>query len=82
MKEQLMASKLQKRKKFFGHTWSPREPSREKHSRHTPNTFLLIKIDRVIRFCSTFFLKFGINGGQQKMDTSDLSATYVSWNFG
>jgi hypothetical protein len=41
-----------------------------------------IKIDRVIRFLSAFFSKFGIDGGQQKMDTSDLSATYVSWNPG
>jgi hypothetical protein len=41
---------------------------------------MFIKIDRVI--WSTFFLKFGINGGQQKMDTSDPSATYVSWNPG
>jgi hypothetical protein len=41
-----------------------------------------IKIDRVIRFCSTIFLKIGIDGGQQKMYTSDPSATYVSWNPG
>jgi hypothetical protein len=41
-----------------------------------------IKIDRIIRFCPTFFLKFGIDGGQQNMDTSDFSATYVSWNLG
>jgi hypothetical protein len=41
-----------------------------------------IKIDRIIRFCPTFFLKFGIDGGQQNMDTSDFSATYVSWNPG
>ncbi len=41
-----------------------------------------IKIDRVIRFCSTFFLKFSIDGGQQKMNTSDPSAIYVSWNPG
>jgi hypothetical protein len=37
---------------------------------------MLIKIYRVIRFCPTFFLKFGIDGGQQKMYTSDPSATY------
>ncbi len=43
---------------------------------------MLIKIDRVIRFCPTFFLKFGIEGGQQNMDTSDLSVIYVSWNPG
>jgi hypothetical protein len=41
---------------------------------------MLIKIDRIIRFCSTFFKKFGIDGGQQNKDTSDPSATYVSWN--
>jgi hypothetical protein len=41
-----------------------------------------INIDRVIRFWSTFFLKFGIDGGQKKMCTSDPSATYVSWNPG
>jgi hypothetical protein len=41
-----------------------------------------IKIDRIIRFCSTSFLKIGIDGGQQKMWTSDPSATYVSWNPG
>ncbi len=27
-----------------------------------------------------FFLKFGIDYGQKNMDTSDLNATYVSWN--
>ncbi len=46
------------------------------------NTFMSIKIDRVIRFCSTFFLKLGIDGGQEKMYTSDPSATYVSGNPG
>jgi hypothetical protein len=67
---------------FFGPSWSPGEPSKERHIEHGENTFMSIKIDRVIRFCSTFFLKFGIDGGQQKMDTSDPSATYVSWNPG
>jgi hypothetical protein len=43
---------------------------------------MVIKIDRVIRFCPTFFLKFGIDGGQQNMDTFDPSASYVSWNPG
>jgi uncharacterized membrane protein len=33
-------------------------------------------------FAQLFFFKFGIDGGQQKMDTSDPSATYVSWNPG
>jgi hypothetical protein len=28
------------------------------------------------------FFRFGIDGGQQNMDTSDPSATYVSWNPG
>jgi hypothetical protein len=69
-------------KDFFGHSWSPGEPSENRPIKHRENTFLSIKIDRVIRFCSTFFLKFGIDGGQQKMYTSDPSATYVSWNPG
>jgi hypothetical protein len=42
-------------KKIFGHTWSPREPSKDRPAKHRGNTFLLIKIDRVIRFWSTFF---------------------------
>jgi hypothetical protein len=29
-----------------------------------------------------FLLKFSIDGGQQKMGTSDPSAIYVSWNPG
>ncbi len=69
-------------KDFFGHSWSPGEPSEDRPIKHRENTFLSIKIDRVIRFCSTLFLKFGIDGGQQKMYTSDPSATYVSWNPG
>jgi hypothetical protein len=67
---------------FFGHSWSPGEPSEDRPIKHRENTFLSIKIDRVIRFCSTFFLKFGIDGGQEKMCTFDPSATYVSWNPG
>jgi hypothetical protein len=62
-------------KKFFGPFWSPGEPSEDRPIKHRENTFMLIKIDRIIRFCPTFFLKFG-------MDTSDPSATYVSWNPG
>jgi hypothetical protein len=69
-------------KDFFGHSWSPGEPSEDRPIKHRENTFMSIKIDRVIRFCSTFFLKFGINGGKQKIYTSDPSATYVSWNPG
>jgi hypothetical protein len=69
-------------KNFFGHSWSPGEPSEDRPTKHRENTFMSIKIDRVIRFCSTFFLKFGIDGGQQKIYTSDPSATYVSWNPG
>jgi hypothetical protein len=37
---------------FFGPSWSPSE---ERHIEHGENTFMSIKIDRVIRFCSTFF---------------------------
>jgi hypothetical protein len=70
------------KKDVFGHSWSPREPSEDRPIKNRENTFLSIKIDRVIRFCSTIFLKFGIDGGQQKMCTSDPSATYVSWNPG
>jgi hypothetical protein len=33
-------------------------------------------------FAQLFFLKLGIDGGQQKIYTSDPSATYVSWNPG
>ncbi len=69
-------------KNFFGPFWSPGEPSEDRPIKHRENTFMLIKTDRVIRFCPTFFLKFGIDGGQQNMDTSNPSATYVSWNPG
>jgi hypothetical protein len=69
-------------KDFFGHSWSPGESSEDRPIKHREYTFLSIKIDRVIRFCSTIFLKFCIDGGQQKMYTSDPSATYVSWNPG
>jgi hypothetical protein len=69
-------------KHFFRPFWSPGEPSEDRPIKHRPNTFMLIKIDRIIPFCPTFFLKFGIDGGQQNMDTSDPSATYVSWNPG
>jgi hypothetical protein len=69
-------------KNFFGPFWSPGEPSEDRPIKHRENTFMLIKIDRIIRFCPTFFLKFGIDGGQQNMDTSDPNATYVSWNPG
>jgi hypothetical protein len=69
-------------KDFVGHSWSLEEPSEDRPIKHRENTFMSIKIDRVIQFCSTFFLKFGIDGGQQKMYTSDPSATYVSWNPG
>jgi hypothetical protein len=55
MKEQLMASTFPKRIIFFGPSWSPGEPSEERHIEHEENTFMSIKIDRVIRFCSTFF---------------------------
>ncbi len=68
-------------KDFFGHSCSPGKPSEDRPIRQE-NTFMSIKIDRVIQFCSTFFLKFGIDGGQQKNYTSDPSATYVSWNPG
>jgi hypothetical protein len=67
-------------KDFFGHSWSPGEPFEDRLFKHRENTFMFIKIDRVIRFWSTFFLKFGIDGGQQKIYTFDLSATFVSWN--
>ncbi len=67
---------------FFGRLWSPGEPSEDRPIKHKESTFMSIKIDRVIRFCSTFFLKFSIDGGQEKMCTSDPSATYVSWNPG
>jgi hypothetical protein len=43
---------------------------------------MLIKIDRLIRFCSFFLKQLGIDDGQKKRDTADLSATYVSWNPG
>jgi hypothetical protein len=66
------------KKDFFRHSWSLGEPSDDRPIKHRENTFISIKIDRVIRFCSTIFLKFGIDGGQQKMYFSDLSATYVS----
>jgi hypothetical protein len=69
-------------KKIFGHSWSPEEPSEDRSIKHRENTFMPIKTDRIIQFCSTFFLKFGIDDGQQNMDTSDLSAIYVSWNPG
>ncbi len=42
-------------KKFFGHSWRPGEPSENSPIKHRENTFMSIKIDRVIRFCSTFF---------------------------
>jgi hypothetical protein len=42
-------------KKFFEHSWSPGEPSEDRPIKHRENTFMSIKIDRVIRFCSTFF---------------------------
>jgi hypothetical protein len=48
---------------FFGRLWSPGEPSEDRPIKHRENTFMSINIDRVIRFCSTFFLKFGIDGG-------------------
>ncbi len=67
---------------FFGRLWNPGEPSENSPIKHRENTFMSIKIDRVIRFCSTFFLKLGIDGGQEKMCTSDPSAAYVSWNPG
>jgi hypothetical protein len=43
--------------KFFGRPWSPGEPSEEMPIKHRENIFMSIKIDRVIRFCSTFFFK-------------------------
>ncbi len=67
---------------FFGRLWSPGEPSEDRPIKHRENSFMSIKINRIIRFCSTFFQKFGINGGQKKMCTSNPSATYVSWNPG
>jgi hypothetical protein len=67
---------------YFGPFWSPGEPSEDRPINHRENIFMLIKIDRVIRFCPTFFLKFGIDSGQQNMNPSDLSAIYVSWNPG
>ncbi len=42
---------------FFEPSWSPGESSEERHIEHGENTFMSIKIDRVIRFCSTFFFK-------------------------
>ncbi len=67
---------------FFGQSWRPGEPSEDRPIKHRENTFVSIKIDRAIRFCSTFFLKLGIDAGQEKMYTFDPSATYVSWNPG
>jgi hypothetical protein len=70
-------------KDFFGYSWSPGEPSEDRPIKNREDIFMFIKIDRVIRFWSTFFSsKFGIVGGQQKMDTSDPSATYASWDPG
>jgi hypothetical protein len=43
------------KKDFFGHSWSPGEPSQDNPIKHRENTFMSIKIDRVIRFWSTFF---------------------------
>ncbi len=40
---------------FFGPFWSPGEPSEDRPIKHRENTFMLIKIDRIIRFCPTFF---------------------------
>jgi hypothetical protein len=40
---------------LFGRLWSPGEPSKDRPIKHRENTFMSIKIDRVIRFCSTFF---------------------------
>jgi hypothetical protein len=42
---------------FFGRLWSPGEPSEDMPIKHRENTFMSIKIDRVIRFCSTFLFK-------------------------
>ncbi len=42
---------------FFGHSWSPKELSEDRPIKHRENTFMSINIDRVIRFCSTFFFK-------------------------
>jgi hypothetical protein len=40
-------------KNFFGPTWSLGEPSEDRPIKHRENTFMSIKVDRVIRFCST-----------------------------
>jgi hypothetical protein len=74
MKEQLTASTLPKKNWFLD--------SGAQEENVSKCIYMFIKIDRIIRFLSTFFYKFNIDDGQQNMVTFDLSATYVSWNPG
>jgi hypothetical protein len=55
-----------------------RDGSKDRHIKHRENTFLSIKCIRIMWILFNFFLKLGIDGGQEKICTSVPSATYVS----
>ncbi len=60
-KGQLMMSTLPERKFFLDTPGDQGAIRRRPVSKHRENTFMSIKIDGVIRFWSTFFLKLGVD---------------------